>query len=136
MVSQIGIFIISLLIISISSVSNAEDLIDLTNYDYPSINDSDFTFIPILSTNDLHGGIFPTKYSDRNKQRYSNGGANYLYSYKKILKEEWGNRLIWLDAGDQFQGTIECMLSDCYIMKDYYNQAGLDAITLGNHDFD
>ena len=52
------------------------------------------------------------------------------------MKEEWGNRLIWLDAGDQFQGTIECMLSDCYIMKDYFNKAGLNAITLGNHDFD
>ena len=91
---------------------------------------------PILSTNDLHGGIFPEKFADSNRQRYSYGGANYIYSYKKILKEEWGNRLLWFDAGDQFQGTMECMLSKCNIMKDYYNKAGLDGITLGNHDFD
>ena len=31
---------------------------------------------------------------------------------------------------------MECMLSDCLIMKDFYNKAGLEAITLGNHDFD
>ena len=130
------IFCFSLLIFSVTSISDDEDLIDLTNYPYPSPNDNYYTYIPILSTNDFHGEIFPEKYSDPNKVRYSNGGANYLYSYKKILKEDWGDRLIWLDAGDQFQGTMECMLSDCSIMKDYYNKAGLQGITLGNHDFD
>ena len=121
----------------VKSLVQNEDLINLTNYKYPLPTDKrPYVYIPILSTNDLHGEIFPEKYSDPNKIRYSNGGGNYLYSYKKILKEEWGDRLLWLDAGDQFQGTMECMLSDCYIMKDYYNKAGLDAITLGNHDFD
>ena len=127
------IFLISL-ISSISSISD-EDVIDLTDYKYPSPGDY-YTYIPILSTNDLHGGIFPSKFADINKKRYSNGGANYIYSYKKILEEQWGNRLIWLDAGDQFQGTIECMLSDGLIMRDYSNKAGLDGVTLGNHDLD
>ena len=125
-----------LILIISSKIESEEDLINLSNYTYPSPSDSSFVYIPILATNDLHGGIFPSKFADSNKKRYSNGGANYLYSYKKILKEEWGDRLIWLDGGDQFQGTIECMLSDCLIMKDFYNQAGIDAIALGNHDFD
>ena len=129
-------FILSFLIISISTLSEDEDLINLSDYTYPKATDVSYVYIPILSTNDLHGGIFPIKYSDINKQKFSKGGGNYLYSYKKILKDEWGDRLIWLDAGDQFQGTMECMLSDCLIMKDFYNKAGLDAITLGNHDFD
>ena len=129
-------FILSFLIISISSLSEDEDLINLSDYTYPKATDISYVYIPILSTNDLHGGIFPNIYSDINKQKYLNGGGKYLYSYKKILKEEWGDRLIWLDAGDQFQGTMECMLSDCLIMKDFYNKAGLEAITLGNHDFD
>ena len=136
MISKRKILILSLFIISVSSIKEDEDLINLSDYIYPSPNDTNYINIPILSTNDLHGKIFPEKFADINNQRYSNGGANYIYSYKKILKEEWGNRLIWLDAGDQFQGTIECLLSDCYIMKDYYNKAGLDGITLGNHDFD
>ena len=129
------LFILSFFIYS-SSFKTEEDLIDLTDYSYPSPNESYYNYIPILSTNDFHGGIFPSKYADSKKSRFSYGGANYLYSYKKILKEEWGDRLIWLDAGDQFTGTMECMLSDCLIMKDYYNKAGLDAIALGNHDFD
>ena len=129
-------FILSFLLIPISSLSEDEDLINLSDYTYPKPTDVSYIYIPILSTNDLHGGIFPNIYSDINKKKYSNGGGNYLYSYKKILEEEWGDRLIWLDAGDQFQGTMECMLSDCLIMKDFYNKAGLEAITLGNHDFD
>ena len=130
-----SLYILSIIIISISSIEE-NDLIDLTDYTYPNVNDSGYVYIPILSTNDLHGGIFPSQFTDSNKKRFLNGGANYLYSYKEILKEEWGNRLIWIDGGDQFQGTMECMLSDCLIMKDYYNKAGLDGITLGNHDFD
>lgn len=126
---------ITLSILIISITCQDDDIIDLTDYTYPKITDY-YTYIPILSTNDLHGGIFPSKYADSNKKRFSNGGGNYIYSYKKILEEEWGNRLIWLDSGDQFQGTMECMLSDCLIMKDFYNKAGLDGITLGNHDFD
>ena len=127
-------FIISLLIFSCLSIE--EDLIDLTDYDYPKNSSSSPIIIPILSSNDLHGGIFPQVYSDSKKQKFSKGGGNYLYSYKKILEEEWGNKLIWLDAGDQFQGTMECMLSDGLIMKDFYNKAGLQGIALGNHEFD
>ena len=127
-------FIISLLIFSCSSIE--EDLIDLTDYDYPKNSSSSPIIIPILSSNDLHGGIFPQVYSDSKKLKFSKGGGNYLYSYKKILEEEWGNKLIWLDAGDQFQGTMECMLSDGLIMKDFYNKAGLQGIALGNHEFD
>ena len=132
---QQSIIILSFLLL-FTSYKAQEDLIDLTEYTYPSPNDSYYKYIPILSTNDFHGAIFPSKYADSKKNRFSYGGANFLYSYKKVLKEEWGNRLIWLDAGDQFTGTMECMLSDCQIMKDYYNKAGLDGIALGNHDFD
>ena len=133
MTFQTFFLLLSFFILSVSS--KEEDLIDLSDYKYPKPSDSN-NYVAILSTNDLHGGIFPSRFADSKNNRYSNGGANYIYSYKKILKEEWGNRLIWLDAGDQFQGTIECMLNDCLIMKDYYNKAGLDGITLGNHDFD
>ena len=31
---------------------------------------------------------------------------------------------------------MECMLSDGKIMREYYNNVGLDGIGLGNHDFD
>ena len=87
-------------------------------------------------TNDFHGGIFPNQFTDSNNKKYKNGGALNLYSYAKILKQQWEKQILWVDGGDQFQGTMECMLSDCKIMKEYFNKAGLDAIGLGNHDFD
>ena len=43
---------------------------------------------------------------------------------------------MWLDGGDQFQGTMEVMLSEGDIMKDYYNYVNLSGIGLGNHEFD
>ena len=113
------------------------DVINLTNYKFPVKDSSDKLIrIAILGTNDFHGGIFPTQFSDSNNKNYKNGGAINLYSYAKFLREQWEGQFLWLDGGDQFQGTMECMLSDCTIMRDYFNKVGVDGIGLGNHDFD
>ena len=126
------IFIFSFLLLSIIC-----DPINLSDYNFPKKEDSGRVHtVAILGTNDFHGQIFPTQFSDSNKKRFKNGGALYLNSYAKILKEQWGDQFLWLDGGDQFQGSVECMLSDGTIMRDYYNKAGLQGIGLGNHDFD
>ena len=107
------------------------------DYKYPNKTQSDkLVRIAVLGTNDFHGQIFPTQFADSNNKRFKNGGALQLYSYVKLLKNQWDNQLLWLDGGDQFQGTMECMLSDGTIMRDYFNKAGLQGIGLGNHDFD
>ena len=125
-------FILSYLLLNVVC-----DVIDLTDYKFPVKDSADQLFrIAILGTNDFHGAIFPTQFSDSNNNNYKNGGALYLYSYAKLLQEQWEDQFLWLDGGDQFQGTMECMLSDCTIMRDYFNKAGIDAIGLGNHDFD
>jgi hypothetical protein len=61
-------FILGFLLIPISSLSEDEDLINLSDYTYPKPTDVSYIYIPILSTNDLHGGIFPNIYSDINKK--------------------------------------------------------------------
>ena len=128
---------ISILLLSNLLLFSICDIINLSDYKYPEKDSSDkLVRIAILGTNDFHGQIFPTQFSDPNNKKYKNGGAINLYSYAKILKQQWESQILWLDAGDQFQGTMECMLSDCNIMKDYFNKVGLDAIGLGNHDFD
>ena len=128
---------ITILILSNLLLFSSCDIIDLTDYKYPVKDSSDKLIrIAILGTNDFHGGIFPTQFSDLNNKKYKNGGAINLYSYAKILKQQWESQILWLDGGDQFQGSMECMLSNCNIMKDYFNKVGLDAIGLGNHDFD
>jgi len=126
-----------LLVISYSILSTYCEKINLSDYKYPIKESSDkYIRIAILGTNDFHGGIFPNKYEDSKNIRYSNGGAINLYSYAKILRKQWENQFLWLDGGDQFTGTMECMLSDGNIMRDYYNNVGVDGIGLGNHDFD
>ena len=41
--------------------------------------------------------------------------------YIDLLREEWKERFIWLDAGDQFQGAMENTISNGTIITDFYN---------------
>ena len=118
---------------------NNDETIEITsNYIYPKKNDSQYYYITIFGTNDIHGKVFPVVFTNPNdpNNQYYYGGIEYIYAYKKVLKEEWGDRFLWLDAGDQFQGGLEFMLSNGTIMKDFYNYVGLDGMTIGNHEFD
>ena len=127
----------TIFILSYLSLSIICKPLNLSDYNFSKNDNSDrLTRITILGTNDFHGQIFPTQFADSNNKRFKNGGGLHLYSYVKILKEQWGNQFLWLDGGDQFQGTMECMLSEGTIMRDYFNKAGLKGIGLGNHDFD
>ncbi len=53
----------------------------------------------------------------------------------ETLRGEYGGSLLYLDAGDQFQGGIESssLVSSGHIMNDFYNSIGLDAAAIGNH---
>jgi 2',3'-cyclic-nucleotide 2'-phosphodiesterase (5'-nucleotidase family) len=53
----------------------------------------------------------------------------------ETLRGEYGGSLLYLDAGDQFQGGIESssLVSSGQIMNDFYNSIGLDAAAIGNH---
>lgn len=81
-------------------------IINLSNYNYPKPLSSPFLErIAILGTNDIHGHILPTiQYNPSNEKNYRTGGLTLMSSYIDALKEEWGNNLLWLDAGDEYQG--------------------------------
>lgn len=51
-----------------------------------------------------------------------------------VRLENPGN-VLWVDAGDQFQGGIEAspLVSSGEIMNDFYNTLKLDASAIGNH---
>ena len=125
---------ILILIISISISSNP---VDLTNYKYPTQDTSENIIkVAIMGTNDIHGSIFPNVFKTSDGSNISSGGATNIYSYIKALRKDWGDYFLWFDGGDQFQGTLEVMLSEGGIMKDFYNFAKLNAIAIGNHEFD
>lgn len=56
----------------------------------------------------------------------------------EIVQKEFGNKVIYLDGGDQFQGGIESgpKVSSGEIMTDFYNTLGLSGSSIGNHEFD
>ncbi|MCQ2821066.1 MAG: bifunctional metallophosphatase/5'-nucleotidase [archaeon] len=136
MVLKRNIFIIFLLL---SFPLIFSDVIDISDYDYPRKNQTseDDYIIPIFGTNDVHGYVFPRRYpTGKGDEYYTGGGVEYMYSYLKILREEWGKQMLWYESGDQFQGGYEFMLSNGSIMNDFYNFAGLDGMAIGNHEFD
>ena len=121
----------------IPTIISQESLADLSDYDYPSAEISnDIINVAIMGTNDIHGEIFPNIFQSPENTTLASGGATNIYSYVEALREEYGKYFLWFDGGDQFQGTMECMLSEGSIMKDFYNSAKLDGIAIGNHEFD
>jgi len=107
----------------------------------PIANSPDQHLIVILGTNDIHGALAPMDLKTREADGvkpvdYQAGGAVYLASYIHKLKNEFGNRILWLDAGDEFQGTIESNTDLGAPMVTLFNSLGLDAAAVGNHEFD
>ena len=121
----------------ISVLTDDSDSIIMSDYKYPSPSVSDNIInVAIMSTSDIHGAVFPNIFQSPNDTLLYSGGAINIYSYVKALRKEWKNYFLWLDGGDQFQGTIEVMLSEGDVMKDYYNYVKIDGIAIGNHEWD
>ena len=114
-----------------------EKIINLSNYDYPKkTSEENSTYnIAIMGTNDIHGAFFPQKVNINNNI-YDYGGLIYMGNYITNLREEWGNRFIWLDSGDQFQGGLESKISYGDIMTDFFNIMEINGSTIGNHEWD
>ena len=105
----------------------------------PSPDDPDILYIPIFHTNDIHGSFYPKKVLLPNAEHnglYTIGGLEYMGKYAKIMKEEWGDRLLYFDTGDQFQGGLEANISNGTIMMDFFNSLNVTKSVLGNHEFD
>ena len=76
--------------------------------------------IVILHTNDVHGAIGSYAKVAALKQAYQDAGAYTLL----------------LDAGDYIQGDPTVSISQGKTAIELMNQAGYDAATIGNHEFD
>lgn len=97
--------------------------------------------IAILGVNDIHGNLTPEDAKTRENPpaepiSYQRGGAAYLASHVRILRKEWNNRLMILDAGDEFQGSLESNIEEGAPMVRVFNSIGLTAAAIGNHEFD
>lgn len=95
----------------------------------------------LMGTNDIHGALAPEEMKSRETEgtppvTYYSAGLDTLAGYVRVLREEFGSRLLWLDAGDQFQGTLESNMEEGASVVKFFNLAQLGAAAIGNHEFD
>lgn len=98
-------------------------------------NNEQLKRVVIASTNDIHGHYEPHQisFSDthhKGDQTVKVGGVDFISSYFKILREQYGQILL-LDSGDIFSKEA----SEVQFVSDFYSQFGYDAITIGLQDF-
>ena len=109
------------------------------NYKIITPDDKEYIYIPIVTTNDIHGYFFPQEeeYTYNNKTiQYNIGGLEYTSKYISILKEEFGkDGILYLDSGDFFFPPYSPKYFDGNLIIDFFNLIGLNATTLGNHEF-
>lgn len=77
--------------------------------------------IVVVSTNDFHAAL------DR---------AEGLAQVITDLRNRYGQKMVYLDAGDQFQGSLEGNISKGKAVVGFFNLMQLDAAAIGNHEFD
>lgn len=88
----------------------------------------------VVSWNDLHGQLEPEEvWVDLNK--VPAGGVVALADHVAAIRER-GEPVFVLDAGDLFTGPMESTMSEGAPVIAAYGALGLDAATIGNHEFD
>lgn len=92
--------------------------------------------LTIVGTNDWHGWAQPHEALAKDGSKVEEGGLALYTAAVKLLRAETGGRLLVVDAGDIFQGTLVSNLSEGAVMVDAFNTLGVDAVAVGNHEFD
>jgi 2',3'-cyclic-nucleotide 2'-phosphodiesterase (5'-nucleotidase family) len=95
---------------------------------------SNLVKVTIVSTNDFHGALIGREHSWSHGDVV--GSADYLTGYINIVRMENPGGVLWLDAGDSMQGTLISNYFEGASTIDVFNTAGVDAMAVGNHEFD
>lgn len=87
--------------------------------------------VTILHVNDLHGALYAQ--AEEGGER---GGAANLVGLIERVRAQAAGPVLLLDAGDAFQGTYVSNSNRGRAVIELMNLAGVDALALGNHEFD
>ena len=118
----------------ISPSLDADTSLDIST-GYSHVSTTTKYYFAILASNDLHGHFYPEDI-EISGNTYSRGGLDYLAKYAEILKGEFKNRFMYIDAGDLYQGSLESSLFNGDIMTEALNSMQCKASTFGLHEFD
>jgi len=121
---------------SSKSTTKQDSILNLSPYKYPKNKKSNREVtIAILGTNDIHGQAYEKEIvSDEDIIKV--GGFKLLSGVINKMRSEFPGRFLWLDAGDQFTGTVEKERTDGKLMIDFYNLMKVDSVAIGNHEWD
>lgn len=95
--------------------------------------------VAIVGLNDLHGHVEPSDVAlaDGAKERRTKvGGVAAMAAYFSALCRRYQGRVLFLDAGDAYQGTLVSNMTEGESIVAAYDALGIHASTFGNHEFD
>lgn len=95
--------------------------------------------LTLLGLNDLHGTIEARPMTLGNKsgeRQVQVGGLAMMAGYLGIARKHNPKGTLLLDSGDIYQGSLISNFFQGLSLVDAYNALGVDATTLGNHEFD
>jgi 5'-nucleotidase len=98
--------------------------------------DPDHVTIAVVGINDFHGSLLPRERKLPDGTVMQSGGASVLYSMIRRLRDEMRGNVLVVDAGDEWQGTLESNSSKGATVVDFFNQLGVRVAAVGNHEFD
>ena len=96
------------------------------------------TTIIVAGTSDMHGALEPQLLTSSSHPDATSlwGGTTSYSAYLQVLRQVYPDAIVALDAGDLFQGPMAVNFSQGEVMIRAANVLRLDAVTLGNHEFD
>lgn len=132
--------LLSLLLAAIALVVIQPGIADAQTSTYNKKFESpDYLKVHLLFTNDLHGGIAPSKAWFMNPEFPPDlGGGASMYTYVKEIRKEAeaeGAEVLLLDGGNIFQGTPLGMADSGRAMITWMNQMEYDASVVGMQEF-
>ena len=92
--------------------------------------------VVFLFYNDYHSQNLPFQEDAESEMSPKVGGAATLAAYINHFQAEYTPNVCVVDAGDDFQGSPSCTITNGQSQIDILNLINPDVMTLGNHEFD
>ena len=92
--------------------------------------------ITVVSTTDIHGDVVVDRQKDKGGEELTRGGLALVGGFLDNLRQALGDRVLLLDGGDTWQGTLISSHTKGRAVVAAMNALGYHAAALGNHEFD
>jgi 5'-nucleotidase len=92
--------------------------------------------IAVVASADIHGQVGPQRVTDSEGRDLEVGGLAAFGGYLRNLRGALGGRVLLLDGGDIYQGTLVSNRSEGRVMIEAMGALGYHGAAVGNHEFD